>query len=239
MKLHVVQIPAAVHVLAGLYYLPDKSPRKTGLVFAHGFTSGKHSMDLLASYLAGRGYPGLSFDFVGHKLGATGGEMRSIRQAIDNVGSAVSYLRRQAGIERVVLVGHSMGAAASLLYVSQGDMGVSAVISLCMGTEPARGFTDTIGRAMVTQRGDYVAGAPATDLLLEMDGLVAGIHKIDTIPVLCLAANQDVLIPPARVEEFANRIGETATFRILEATHLDAPDRARGTVAEWLSQNSL
>lgn len=199
-------------------------------------------MDLLASYLVGRGYAGLSFDFVGHKLGATGGEMQHIRQAVENVGAAVHWLRTNSSAEKIVLIGHSMGAAASIAYAAEdqerrgegNEAPIAGLICLCMGTQPVRGFTDTIGRAMLTQRADYVAGAPASQLLMEIETLLSAADRLGDLPSLFLAARQDVLIPPARIEALAQRVGSSATFRIIEATHLDAPDKARGAVIEWI-----
>src|SRR5690348_1620861 len=81
---------------------------------AHGFTSGKYSMDSLANYLATRGFEALTFDFVGHKLGCSGGEMVTIAQAPANLADVLHWFRGVTEAERIVLVGHSMGAAAAL-----------------------------------------------------------------------------------------------------------------------------
>ena len=81
MRLENVTVPARGQDLCGLRYLPDTQRRDTALILAHGFTSGKYSLDSLASYLCARGYEALTFDFVGHKLGCTGGRMETMAQA--------------------------------------------------------------------------------------------------------------------------------------------------------------
>jgi len=65
LRLETIRIPSGGVELAGLRYMPEGTPRTTALLFAHGFTSSKHSMDGLASYLASHGYVGVTFDFVG------------------------------------------------------------------------------------------------------------------------------------------------------------------------------
>src|SRR2546421_12047575 len=84
------------------------------LLFAHGFSSGKYSMDSLAGYLAARGYEGWTFDFVGHKLGGSGGEMRTAQQAAENLRDALAWVRGHSEAREICLIGHSMGAAAAL-----------------------------------------------------------------------------------------------------------------------------
>ena len=76
LRLETVTIRGRASDLAGLRYLPEGNRRSIGVVLAHGFTSGKYSLDGLANYLATRGYEALTFDFVGHKLGGPVGLWR-------------------------------------------------------------------------------------------------------------------------------------------------------------------
>ena len=246
MKLESVRIPAeGATMLTGLRYVPEGGRiRPTALLYTHGFTSGKYSLDTLAGYLAGRGYPGLTFDLIGHKLGGTGGEMRHTVQAAENLQDALTWVRGHLDVEQVVLVGHSMGGAASLQVAAwerlrPGNPPVVGVVSLCMGLEPATGFASKIGRAMLTQRHDYVAGAPALELLHGLDALVLSAAEMGDLPALFIAARQDVLIPVARVEALAARAGANASAVALDASHLDAPDRARAAIIQWLEEHSF
>ena len=247
MKLEAVTIPADDVALAALRYVPVTVAHPTALLFAHGFTSGKHSLDLLASYLAGKGYEGLTFDFVGHKMGATGGEMRHIRQAVENLQAALDWLRRNLRAEQIVLVGHSMGAAASLAVAAHEQQHppsanlarLVGVVSICMGLEPSKGFMGAIGRAMLAQRSDYVAGSPAVQLLTEIEGLVPFAQHIGDLPMLFIAARQDVLIPVERVEGLAQLAGPSAQVAVIDASHLEGPDRSRAVISQWLEQQEL
>ncbi len=246
MKLEAVTIPGEEVSIAALRYVPVKVAHPTALLFAHGFTSGKYSLDLLASYLAGKGYEGLTFDFVGHKLGATGGEMRHARQAVENLQAALDWLRQNTRAEQIALVGHSMGAAASLAVAAQEQQNppnanlphLAGIVSICMGLEPSRGFMEAIGRAMLTQRSDYVAGAPAVQLLTEIESLVPSAQHLGSLPALFIAARQDVLIPVARVEGLAQLAGPSAQVAVIDASHLEAPDRARAAISQWLESRN-
>jgi pimeloyl-ACP methyl ester carboxylesterase len=243
-RLETVGIAADGVTLAALRYLPDRSPRPTALLFSHGFTAGKYSLDGLAGYLAGRGYEGLTFDFVGHKLGATGGEMWRAEQAVDNLSAALGWLRRHSAARNVVLIGHSMGAVATLGLAAREAMAhkepegsaLAGLACLCTGLEPTRGFEGAIGQAMLTQRSDYVVGAPALQLLTELNTLVLTAQEVGAVPTLFIAARQDVLISTAQVEALAALVGPTAKVQQIESSHLEAPDRARTVIAQWLEK---
>ncbi|HEV2473578.1 MAG TPA: alpha/beta fold hydrolase, partial [Chthonomonadales bacterium] len=114
MNLRRIEIPCAEVAVAGLRYEPSHSRKNSVLVYSHGFTSGKHSMDLLASYLAVKGYPGVSFDVQGHKLGGTGGTLDTMEQAVKNLRRAIRWSRENMEPARLVLIGHSMGGALSI-----------------------------------------------------------------------------------------------------------------------------
>ena len=198
-------------------------------------------MDTLAGYLAGRGYETLTFDLVGHKLGATGGEMERTEQAAENMRDALAWMRRQTRAEKIVMVGHSMGAAAALQTAAwerqePGIPPLVGLICLCMGLEPARGFDGQIGKAMLAQRSDYVAGAPPLQLLTGLDRLLEAAREIGDLSTLLIAAKQDVLLTVERVEALAARIGPGAAVTVLETTHLEAPDKSRGAIANWLDR---
>ena len=252
MQLKTVSIPCdGGPELAGLLYLPDRPVTGASVVLGHGFTSGKYSMDSLASYLASRGRTCLTYDAVGHKLGGTGGKMMHMLQAAENMTAALAWLRSETDPVSVALVGHSMGAA-SAIAAAEADLSAPAkgaklagICCLCMGMNPTRGFESTLGAAMLVQRSDSVAGAPAANLLAGLDRLLASAPRLRSyaLPTLLVAARSDVLLPVENVRELAEQIGDSAELRVIDAQHIDAPDKARGVVANWLQdidgRNSL
>jgi pimeloyl-ACP methyl ester carboxylesterase len=93
MRLARVTIGAPGARLAGIVYTPDGKRRPLGVVLAHGYTASKETMDLPASYLCGRGYPCLTFDFRGHKLGGSTGAMTGAEDALADMRAAADFAR--------------------------------------------------------------------------------------------------------------------------------------------------
>lgn len=254
MRLETVSIRGRASDIAGLRYLPEGNRRSTALLLAHGLTSGKYSLDSLANYLATRGFESLTFDFVGHKLGCSGGEMQTIGQAPGNLADALHWLRAVSEAEQIVLIGHSMGAAAALATAAwelterstpeligkssgREDLGapLAGVICICMGADPAAGFETAIGKAMLEQRQDYIAGARAIDLVHEIEGLAMSAAGLGPLPALFIAAKQDVLVSVDRVIRLA-QLAPNSTVQVIESSHLEAPDKSRAAVYSWLAQ---
>lgn len=235
MKLDRITIPAPGATISALAYGTDGEAKPLICVLAHGFTSSKATMDLLASYLAGRRYACLTFDFRGHKLGASAGALRSMAEAVEDLRAAVAAARERFGRRECVLVGHSMGALVSFAVAAE-DPEVAGVAAIATGAKPSKGFSSAGGRAMLEQRSAYIDGAEAMELLREMDGLAENVERLGDRPSLFVAARNDLLVRPDTLRSLSLLAGPRAGFVEIEAQHLDAPDRARGTVANWLDQ---
>ncbi len=85
----------------------------------------------LAAYLSRHGVIVLRYDKRGIPASANAGVPRNIRQYARDVGSAVTFLRRQPGVDPslVTLVGHSEGSALAL-WDAASDRHVTAIVSL-------------------------------------------------------------------------------------------------------------
>jgi pimeloyl-ACP methyl ester carboxylesterase len=242
MKLENLTIPSGEHQLAALHYQPDGDPRPLAIIYTHGFTSGKYSMDNLAAYLATKGYEGLTFDLVGHKLGASSGKLVRMMQVPESLRDVLTSFRRMTDAPQIVLVGHSLGAASSLQVAAWTEEPKSelptlaGVAALCMGDQPARAFDSTVGKAMLDLRQTYVEGAPARQLLEELAEIVHRLPALQRTPALFVAARQDVLVSPDRVQSFGQRLAAHAEFAVIESSHLDAPDKSKVTLLRWLEQ---
>jgi len=235
MRLTRVTIPNDPVTLAGLAYAPGGEPRPVCVVLAHGYTASKVSLDLLAAYLCGRGYGCLTFDFRGHKLGGSSGELNDAMEAVGDLEAAVQWALRHFERPQCALVGHSMGALISLVVAAR-RTDVAGVAAIATGPRPSRAFLGKVGQAMLTQRADYVTGLEPHRLLEQMDALARHVREIGTRPALFVAARGDVLIKSGRVRELALQAGPQAEYAEVEGSHLEAPDRARGVVADWLDR---
>ena len=76
------RIAAPANPVAVLWYEPRR-PRGITLIAGHGYSSSKQNLDFLCSFLASHGFGVYSLDFPGHKLGASGGELRGVDDCID------------------------------------------------------------------------------------------------------------------------------------------------------------
>jgi pimeloyl-ACP methyl ester carboxylesterase len=235
MKLNQVVVPRTDLSLSGLTYTPDRELKPACVILSHGYTASKESMDLLAGYVASRGYPCLTFDCRGHKLGATGGRLDDLADAVNDVRAAASWAKRHFEVDRCVLVGHSMGGILSVAAAAEMD-DVAGVCAIAIGPEPTAGFRSTAGIAMLAQRADYVEGMEPLTLLEGLGSLVPLIHNLSEISALFVAARGDILVKSEKLRELSLQAGPLAEFAEIDGSHLEAPDRARGTVANWLDR---
>lgn len=237
-QLERVTITAGSAHLAGLVYVPPLVKRPCCVVLAHGFTASKESMDLLAGYLCGRGYGCVTFDFRGHKLGGSTGELTGVHDAMEDMQAASAYAMARFHSTRCALVGHSMGGMVALSLAGR-IPSVAGVAAIAIGTHPSRGFATVIGQAMHVQRAGYVAGIEPKRLLEQLDGLGPTVAALYGRPSLFVIARSDVLVAPDTVRELAALAGPDAQVVEVAASHLDAPQRCRGAVAAWLDRLRL
>src|SRR5258708_26918973 len=158
MRLARVQIPSRDADLAGLTYTPSNSRSSICTIISHGFTASKESVDLLAAYLAARGYPALTYDFRGHKLGASSGDLIRASETMDDLNTAAGFAMNYFKTPQCVLIAHSMGALVSLLAAAE-MAEVVGVAAIATGPRPSGGFEQPVGIAMLSQRSDYVSSA--------------------------------------------------------------------------------
>ena len=232
MRLTRVTIPSTTAALSALIYEPSEPHLRACITLAHGYTASKESLDLLAAYLCRKGFGCLTFDFRGHKLGGSTGTMESPADACDDLQAAATYTMAHFRRRSVLLVGHSMGALASLA-VAEHVAAVTGVVAIATGMSPSRGFANRAGQALHAQRSDYVAGATTERFLAALDTLAASVRRRPEMPALFVAARRDVFVHPDAVRELAARTGGAHRYAEIDAGHADAPTKASGVVAQW------
>lgn len=111
-------------------WLMPAEPNLGTVIFAHGFRANRMQdpIPVLCRILADRGYNVLMFDF--RNSGLSEGELTSVGQyEVNDLLGAVDYIKQQADLnQEIILIGYSMGAAASILAGSR-EPDVAAVVA--------------------------------------------------------------------------------------------------------------
>ena len=104
---------AGFHPCQGLYHKPKGARPKTAFIATHYNVD--FSEHYLGEFLAQRGY-----GFLGWNTRFRGNETFFIlEQALIDIGAGVQWLREEAGVEQVVLLGNSGGGSLMAAYQSQ------------------------------------------------------------------------------------------------------------------------
>ncbi len=174
-------------------------------------------------------------------------DFASLPRFAEDLGHALAWLpgHGKVDIDRVALVGHSVGAGAVLLAASQRD-DIAAVVSLSAFSHPVA----MMRRFLALKRIPFV---PLGWLVLHYVEHVIG-HRFDDIapvttiatircPTLLVHGAEDTTVPPseARLIHSARR-GDHVRMRIIAGSHDDFgdPENVAGEIAEltdFLRQN--
>lgn len=125
-----------------LHYLEWGEPSAPPMVLLHGFGVSSHMFDELAERVQGR-YRLLALDQRGHGDSEWAGEGDYSRVAFVE---DVEAFRKALGLERFVLVGHSMGGLIAAAYAVQHPAQVSALVLVDSGPEAAEQGVENIRR---------------------------------------------------------------------------------------------
>ncbi len=207
--------------------------RDVTLVVGHGYSSSKQNLDGLCSFLASHGFGIYSLDFPGHKLGASGGQLRNVQDLFDAMEAVVRFARER-GAETVYTMGHSMGATTTLCVAGR-DQSIAGAISIATGYGRYTVLEEMAGRGVVDLRSSYVDGLSLQELAQEWQPqLDAALPALPPRPVLIVAAERDGMVSQASVRQLHERIAGS-TFATVASDHTFAGDNSRSTVLQWLN----
>jgi dienelactone hydrolase len=130
-------VPASVYLPAGgegrsaFFDPPPREARPPAVVVMHGFAGDRLSMSGFSRRLAAAGYAVLAIDARGHgqNRNAFARSWAVADYFFPDLRAAVDFLRAYPFVDgsRIALLGHSMGAGASLDYATR-DSGIDAVV---------------------------------------------------------------------------------------------------------------
>jgi alpha-beta hydrolase superfamily lysophospholipase len=234
MKVELRRVPAAGTSIAFLDYEPRRA-RGVTIVAGHGYSSSKQNLDALCGFLASHGFRVLSLDFPGHKLGASGGVLRSIEDLTAAMLAVVDFAR-QTEPGHIYVLGHSMGASTALRSCAA-DVAIDGAIAVATGYGRSAALEALKTRGMVDLRSSYVDGltieamAAQTEAALD-DALAALAGR----PVLYVAAERDMMVTKASAQALFDRAPEPKTLAWIDSDHTYAGENARAAVLAWLKE---
>jgi pimeloyl-ACP methyl ester carboxylesterase len=233
MPVELYRIRAEQNDVAVLWYRPRR-PRGISIVAGHGYSSSKHNLDALCSFLSSHGFGIYNFDFPGHKLGASGGELHGIGDCIDAMRAATHFARDHEGAP-VYAMGHSMGAMTALLTAAD-DPQIRGAISIATGYGRPGALGALQGAGVVDLRSSYVVGADLPTLFADADAwLDRALPRLHGRPQLFIAATRDVMVSQSSVRSLYDRASGPKTFATIESDHTYAGENARAEILQWLN----
>ena len=233
MPLDLIRVRAQRNEVAVLVYEPRR-PRNVAIVAGHGYSSSKHSLDFLCAFLQSHGFRVYNLDFPGHKLGASGGELRGFDDCVDAMSAVVAHARGDGAMPLYTL-GHSMGAVTAL-FVAASDASIDGAIAIATGYGRPSALATLRAAGTVDFRSSYVVGVDLPELFEDADARFDRLlPQLAGRPVLYLAASRDAMVSPKSVRELYDRAPEPKDFVTIESDHTYAGERARSDVLQWLN----
>ena len=132
-----VEVPSSGGLRLPGWYIAAGPASAPGVVLVHGWESARDRTLPHAQVLHAIGFHVLTIDVRGH--GNNGPEVLplSVGEYATDARAAVAWLLARPEVSRVALLGHSMGAAGSLVAAAD-DPDVAAVIAVAAPADPAR-----------------------------------------------------------------------------------------------------
>ena len=190
----------------------------------------------MCSFLASHGYGVYSLDFPGHKLGASGGELRGVDDCVDaNDGAVAAFARERGDGGPICTFGHSMGGMTAIF---------TAALDPRDSRRRSRSRPDTDGRRR-SNRCRRIGASGFPFLLRRGRGSAA--PGSGRRSALCASApfgrtagalrcgGSDGMVSPSSVRELYDRAPEPKWLASVDSDHTYAGEHARAVVLEWLN----
>jgi fermentation-respiration switch protein FrsA (DUF1100 family) len=233
-KVQLFHVSAERNPVAVLWYEPRR-PRGVSLIAGHGYSSSKHNLDFLCSFLASHGFGVYSLDFPGHKLGASGGELRGIDDCIDVMFRVVAFARER-GDDASYTLGHSMGGMTAV-FTAALDPNILGTLAIATGYGRPTSLEALRKVGVSDFRSSYVVGVTLPELVADIESRYAELlPRLAGRPALYVAASRDAMVSPRSVRDLYDRAPEPKSFVTIESDHTYAAEHAKATVLQWLNE---
>jgi len=188
------------------------------VVLAHGWTSHALRMQPLVPPLLERGFAVLLYSARSHG-NSDWFPVCSAQQFAEDVAAAVAFARRRA--PRVAVVGHSLGAAGTILAAADGVM--DAAVALASPAHPAEAMVDLLRSQGVPVERVFPRVRPYMEATLacSLDSM-APERRVTEVrcPLLLIHGSADEVVPVAHFHRLCRAAGARAETLLVEgATH--------------------
>ncbi|MGS2742131.1 alpha/beta hydrolase [Halomonas sp. LS-001] len=201
------------------WWLPVKTPRGQ-VVITHGWGANRATLLPLAPLLMAAGWSVLLIDVRNHG-NSDSDTFSSMPRFAEDIEAALHWLKRHQAPLPTALIGHSVGAAATLLSASRRD-DIVAVVSLSSFAHP-----DGMMRRWLAAKG--LPFFPLGWYVIRYVENVIG-HRFDDIaplttlplircPVLLVHGEDDEVIPLSDAQHLAEKGGANAVLRVVPGGH--------------------
>jgi alpha-beta hydrolase superfamily lysophospholipase len=251
-----VEFPTSGEATLRGWLVPGTERARIGVVTAHGRGADRRDFLRHVPIFHDLGLPTLLFDYREHGTsdGAGRGMSMGFREARD-ISAAVRFLKETVGVERVVVVGGSLGGASAILAAAQ-DRTIDGVVAESPFASMARFVYDDVNRT--------VAHRPLlrplftlpgwSGLVVEVSALRQGVsqlsspadvvHRIAPRPLLLMHGTGDVTVDRAHSELLYAKAGNPKELWIAEgAEHVRIfdryPEEYRARISAFLHSISL
>lgn len=217
--------------LFGWYIPANPTGRAPAVVALHGWGGNAETLLPLAQPLHEAGFALLLIDARCHGQ-SDEDSFASMPRFAEDLGHAIDWLNQRSDIalQAITAIGHSVGAAASLLAASRRD-DIAAVVSIAAFTHPV-----AMMRRWFAAKG--IPYMPVGWLMLRYVEWVIG-HRFDAIapintirwvqcPVLLIHGAEDTTVPVSDAHAIhANRSGDHVSLKVVAGSHDDYADLDR------------
>jgi len=207
--------------LAGRIYKKNDD-QKSGVIFSHGLFSSKdgYKITRMAESIVESGFALMTFDFT--FSGESSGNMKdiSLLKEVEDLKCAVNFFKSR-GMNKIHLMGSSMGAAVTILVSSLGIFDIESLILIAaplsfaklipeikkddVGTLDRDGYTSISG-VLVNNR--FIKEIFETDM-------VAAVKKIK-VPSLNVHGKKDAVVDFSNLDTFMKNSGSECTPLVIE-----------------------
>jgi pimeloyl-ACP methyl ester carboxylesterase len=233
--------------LKGVLHHPEAGTPRGGVILCHGMESNKESdkLVLLGQELAQRGLLALRFDFA---CAGAAGKFEEITYSgeVEDLQAAFLFMRDRP-VEKIALLGSSMGGTVALLFAAQ-HTSVAAVVTIAAPVHPERFASRLLTPAQVqewreTGYTSYHGQRINVSLLddLEKINVPEAAQKI-SCPIFILHGDRDEVVPVAEAHELHEYLKGSKRLSILKgADHrlsdLASMNQAVSEAMAWLCEH--